>query len=60
MFFLLPLLLVLNSPLPAKAAVPVEGRCAWIAEFRPSMEGVYTFDATLIDWGGDLDPHIEM
>ncbi len=58
--FSLPLLLCLISPFPSKAAVPVEGRCAWTAEFRPSIEGVYTFDATLIDWGGDLDPHREM
>jgi len=54
------LLLMLDLLFPAKAAVPVEGRCAWSAEFRPSIEGLYTVDATLIDWGGDLDPHPEM
>lgn len=38
-----------------KAAVPVAGRCAWSVEFHPMLEGVYTFDATLIDWKGLLE-----
>eukprot|EP00903_Cladosiphon_okamuranus_P010157 g9617.t2 len=31
------------------------GRCAWTAEFRPVMTGVYTFDATLLYWRGGLE-----
>ncbi|CAM9119979.1 unnamed protein product [Ectocarpus sp. 8 AP-2014] len=40
--------------------MPVEGRCAWTVEFTPSLEGVYTFDATVLNWEGGLDPHPEM
>ncbi|CAN0471502.1 unnamed protein product, partial [Ectocarpus sp. 12 AP-2014] len=35
-------------------------RCAWTVEFTPSLEGVYTFDATVLNWEGGLDPHPEM
>lgn len=43
-----------------QASIPVTGRCAWTVEFRPSVGGVYTFDATLMLWKGGLDPHREM
>ena len=40
-----------------KAAIPVPGRCAWTAQFRPELEGVYDLDVTLLDWRGNLEPH---
>lgn len=39
-----------------QVAVPVEGRCAWTVEVKPLLAGVYTLDATLINWKGGLEP----
>ncbi|CAM9166423.1 unnamed protein product [Scytosiphon promiscuus] len=54
----LSILLRLQGPEALAAdAVPVPGRCAWVADFRPIIAGVYDFDATLINWKGGLEPH---
>ena len=44
----------------SKAGVPVEGRCAWSAVFRPLLEGTFTFKATIINWRGGREVHREM
>ncbi|CAM9780585.1 unnamed protein product [Ascophyllum nodosum] len=41
----------------AEAAVPVAGRCAWTAKFRPLLDGTYTVDATLVNWRAALEPN---
>ncbi|CAN0079946.1 unnamed protein product, partial [Pylaiella littoralis] len=39
----------------AEAAIPVTGRCAWTVQFRPTLEGVFTLDVTLLNWKGGLE-----
>ncbi|CAM9836849.1 unnamed protein product [Scytosiphon promiscuus] len=41
----------------AEVATPITGRCAWTVQFRPTMEGEYTLDATLLNWRGGLEAH---
>ncbi|CAM9444106.1 unnamed protein product, partial [Ectocarpus sp. 12 AP-2014] len=54
----LSMLLRLQGPEAlAEAATPVAGRCAWTVRFQPTLEGVYTLDATLLDWRGGLEAH---
>eukprot|EP00752_Nemacystus_decipiens_P005505 g4981.t1 len=54
----LSMLLRLQGPEAlAEAAIPVTGRCAWTAQFRPVLEGVYDLDVTLLNWRGSLEAH---